>query len=321
MSWIFHQAQWSLQHKVTFDGVNKLIIVSPNVTEINVAIDIYSDWKEWMVQLGNENYLPAIRSTGNDPTGPGQFSGQSFFMINGWRVLIDHSCEFIGALYSDDFPSPFTYPPDTNIVRSTVSSLVTVVSPTVSIDGIAVPTAADNAQATWQYINRTLTASPAYNGPTAIDIRTEIDNNSSMLDAIFTQTDTLETSVSAIQSDLTTIKGYTDTLETSATQIAGYVDTLETSVDAIKAVTDTMPTAANIADAVRAELTPELAHILTLENNPGLTPSQATMLLELYNLAGLDPSKPLLVTKTARTAGTITQSITGDSNSTTVTRV
>jgi hypothetical protein len=48
-----------------------------------------------------------------------------------------------------------------------------------------------------------------------------------------------------------------------------------------------------------------MTHILTLENNPGLTTTQATMLLEMYELLGLDPTKPLVVTKTARTAGTI----------------
>ncbi len=53
----------------------------------------------------------------------------------------------------------------------------------------------------------------------------------------------------------------------------------------------------------------------------GLTPTQSTMLLEMYELLGLDPTKPLLVTKTARTAGSISQTISGDSNSTTVTRI
>lgn len=123
-----------------------------------------------------------------------------------------------------------------------------------------------------------------------------------------------------IDNKLTTVTNATDTLEASATQIAGYVDTLETSVDAIKAVTDTMPTAANIAAQVRVELTAELAHVMALQN--GLTEGQATMLLESYRLLGLDPTRPLVVTKTNRTAGVeISQTITGDANSTTVTRV
>jgi hypothetical protein len=53
----------------------------------------------------------------------------------------------------------------------------------------------------------------------------------------------------------------------------------------------------------------------------GLSPTQETMLLEMYELLGLDPTKPLTVTKTARTAGTISQTIVSDTNSTVVQRV
>lgn len=87
------------------------------------------------------------------------------------------------------------------------------------------------------------------------------------------------------------------------------------SIDAKVQTLTVSPTAAEIADEVRVELTTELAHIMTLENNPGLTPTQATMLLELYNIMGLDPTKPLVVTNTARTAGDVIQTI--DTNTTT----
>ena len=47
-----------------------------------------------------------------------------------------------------------------------------------------------------------------------------------------------------------------------------------------------------------------------------------SMLAEMYKLHGLDAAAPLVVTKTSRTAGSgISQTISGDSNSTTVTRV
>ena len=77
-----------------------------------------------------------------------------------------------------------------------------------------------------------------------------------------------------------------------------------------------------LAAAVRAELAPELTHILTLENNPGLTSTQATMLLEIYNLYGLDPTKPLVVTNTTRSSGdSITQTIQSNDSQTIITRV
>ena len=81
------------------------------------------------------------------------------------------------------------------------------------------------------------------------------------------------------------------------------------------------PTAVEIADRVRVELDPELTHILTLSSNPGLTPTQATMLLEMYELLGLDPTKPLLVTSTSRSAGSVDQSIYTDASQTLVTRI
>jgi hypothetical protein len=77
---------------------------------------------------------------------------------------------------------------------------------------------------------------------------------------------------------------------------------------------------AALADAVRVELTPELTHVMLLEN--GLTASQATVLQEIYSIFGLDVTKPLVVTGNARTAGAgITQQIVTNSNQTVITRV
>ena len=52
------------------------------------------------------------------------------------------------------------------------------------------------------------------------------------------------------------------------------------------------------AEAVREELTPELVHLVSMEN--GLTESQSIMLLELYRVMGLDPTRPLYVDLTSR---------------------
>lgn len=81
-----------------------------------------------------------------------------------------------------------------------------------------------------------------------------------------------------------------------------------------------IPTAVEIAAQVRIELTPELTYLMTLQN--GLTSVQATMLLEIYRLYGLDPTRPLVVTTGDRTAGAeITQSINTAGSTTTVTRL
>lgn len=237
---------WQLYHKVTFDGPNKMIIVNPGVNSINVKTDLYSDWKEWIQLEDYSKYLPALRTTGGDPTGVGSYSGDIYFLINGWRLQVDHSCFIDGVLYSDDYPSPFIQVTGTQIVTNKVSSLVQTVAP--QITGITVPTVQE--------------------------IRTEMDVNSTKLTAIDNKVQTLNAA----------------------------------------------PTVSAIADQVRTELTPELAHLMTL-NNTGLTPTQTTMILEMYELLGLDPTKPLIVTNNSRTAGTISQNIITDANQTTVTRV
>jgi len=82
------------------------------------------------------------------------------------------------------------------------------------------------------------------------------------------------------------------------------------------------PTASENALAVRNELTAELSHLLTLENGQGLTSTQSIMLLELYRIMGLDPTKPLVVTNNSRTIGSeIGQSIDTNQTRTIVTRI
>jgi hypothetical protein len=84
--------------------------------------------------------------------------------------------------------------------------------------------------------------------------------------------------------------------------------------------TDVLEEADAFADAVRTELSTELAHLISLEN--GLTAAQTTMLLEIYRLLGLDPTRPLLVTQTKRTVlPEIDQDLTDTGTQTTVQRV
>lgn len=70
---------------------------------------------------------------------------------------------------------------------------------------------------------------------------------------------------------------------------------------------------------IRLELNTELLHLISLQN--GLTTTQATQLLELYLLMGLDPTKPLVVTTTKRTVDVIIdQDIVDIGTQTTITR-
>lgn len=77
---------WELEHKVAFDGPNKLILVNRGVTDIDVQVDIYSDWKEWVQLRDNAKYLQALRPAGGDELGGGETLGGQFFLLNGWRM-------------------------------------------------------------------------------------------------------------------------------------------------------------------------------------------------------------------------------------------
>lgn len=142
------QEDWLLYHKVVFDGENRLIIVNPGEPLISVKADIYSSWKEWAKLRDNAKFLPAIRTTGGDPVGNDQYSGDIYFTINNWRIFVSTAAEIVGTVYSDDYPNPFVTVPGANIVRNTVSNLTQSqgFSGTIEVDNT------QNAAVIWDYL-------------------------------------------------------------------------------------------------------------------------------------------------------------------------
>lgn len=191
MSWIYFQEDWAFNQKCTFDGAARCIIVGQHVTELDIKIDVYSDWKEWVTIRDNSKFHPAIRTTGGDPVGGGQYTGDVFFLINGWKLLFDpRLVKVAGVLFSDDFDTAYwDYDKVTPVYPARVSSIVN----TISVGGSGA-----SAAELWNYVNRTLSSAPAFNGPSAIEIRQEIDSNSSKLTIIANQTDSVEASLSSI---------------------------------------------------------------------------------------------------------------------------
>ena len=125
-----HEPLWSLGHKVTFDGPNKLIRVNNGVTALNVQRDIYSAWKEWWIYLSdNPKWEAAMRSTGGDPL-PGILDlGATFFLTNGWRIKPwkgFYTLTITGNIYTEEGESPTVDPdfPSGATIIYTVSNLV-----------------------------------------------------------------------------------------------------------------------------------------------------------------------------------------------------
>jgi len=123
--------------QVTFDGPNKLIIVDNSVTSLDAKVDLYSDWKEWVVTAGSDNakFLPAFRTTGGDELPGGQYVSGYYFLTNGWRIRPyegDHGLTVAGNLFVDGGGNPFVptlgdYTVLVNL-QTSANSLTTVIS-------------------------------------------------------------------------------------------------------------------------------------------------------------------------------------------------
>lgn len=116
--------------KVTFDGVAKLISIEDGITTIDVKSDLYSAWKDWVLE-GNANFPPAFSTVGGDPLGGGRQAGTYFFLnnIGGWRIKpqeASHALTIIGNAYALDPDREMFKPTDgayTVSIRLETSSL------------------------------------------------------------------------------------------------------------------------------------------------------------------------------------------------------
>lgn len=147
--WGAWSPDWALGNKVDFDGASKLIYVHPEVTTLDIRQDIYSGWVDWVLLRDNAKFLPAIRYTGFDPIGGGQYTGDTYFLINGWKLVVDlRKVRVTGILYSDNYDTAYYTDQLVAQYPATVSALVnTVVIQTPAT--IVPPTATEVADAVW----------------------------------------------------------------------------------------------------------------------------------------------------------------------------
>lgn len=103
---------------VTFNGITRQIIVDdPADVSLDVQDDIYSRWKDWVLDADNAKYAPALRAVGGDPTVAGQTAPIFYFTQNLWTVYINNGVIVDVALnlYSDDFSSAFVVAPGSGV--------------------------------------------------------------------------------------------------------------------------------------------------------------------------------------------------------------
>jgi hypothetical protein len=126
-----------------FDGVGRKIIVAPGVTSISMP-DMYSRWADWAVVDDNFKWAPALRYSGYDPI-PGGFTGATFFVTNGWRVVYDPNTVAVsGVLYSDQDATAYWSPAGNPIYPATVAA---VVNTSTSVQNVVTGTTAEIAAA------------------------------------------------------------------------------------------------------------------------------------------------------------------------------
>lgn len=133
----------------TFDGINKLIILSTGTTDVDLR-DLYSRYKDWVLLGNNAQYLLALSYIGADPIPGGQL-GTTFFLENGWKIRPfegDHTLVITGNLYSRDGSDTVinTIGPYNVRVISVISTLVE----TVVTGGGSGPNTQDIRDAVWE---------------------------------------------------------------------------------------------------------------------------------------------------------------------------
>lgn len=119
--------------KVTFNGLDRIIIVNYGVENLNVQDDIYSEWKRFLLSPENKKFKQAMRVVGGDPI-PNRNLGSTFFLMNGWKIRPfegDHRLVITGNIYATD---------GSDIIMDTIGNHKVRVMMTVSniIDKVAI---------------------------------------------------------------------------------------------------------------------------------------------------------------------------------------
>jgi len=128
------------QQKVTFDGINKLILINNGEIDIDFRVDVYSAWKEWIKDPHhiNSKFEEAITVVGGDPLPGNKVLGSTFFITNGWRMRTwegTHALTVTGNIFTSEGDPIFvpTIDPWNITINLNTSTLVEALIPETSI--------------------------------------------------------------------------------------------------------------------------------------------------------------------------------------------
>lgn len=301
---------WELYHKVTFDGVNKIIYINPGETDINVQTDLYSDWKEWLRLEDYMKYVKAFDVVGGEPTVGTERLDATFFLINGWKIQPypgSYTLNIKGNLFDVDgenttLPADKIENLDNNILINTNTSVIvrqvreTVTQSIFNGDEIVSASLFGAQEAALYDIQGTV-----YNiSGSIIEIQNLLQQplTASLTAEYQTQLNNIET---LAQSQSIELQLLSSTNVTQSQQLNSLISTNTQQSSQLSSLVST-----NASQSAQIQL---------LENK----------ILEIWELHGLDVTKPLTVTQLARTFGAVSQSIvttgTGSLQRTIITRV
>lgn len=303
---------WNLYNKVTFDGVNRLILINEGETTIDMQIDVYSAWKEWALLEQNLKFLPPFSIVGGEPTVGDERLDVTYFLINGWRFK----------------PSPGSYD-------------LTIIGNVYDVDGgdIKVPANVDRVGDTIIPNNITITTNRS-NIVRVINTETNsggsgsIGNDTIVSASLFgVQEDSLyniEGRVVSIESILS--NPITASLEpTQSAQLTSIQETVVSSSVDIQMLLDmnysqslqiSQLLSANISQSL--QLSQQESQLEFISSSVSSSAGNDDRIREIWELHGLDENKPLTVNQTSRTFGDVDQTITttgtGSNQETTIIR-
>lgn len=146
---------WELNHKVVFDGVERLIYVNEGETLLDVKSDLYSAWKQWIQQEDYMKYYAPFDTVGGEPIVGGQSLDTTFFLINNWKIKPypgSYTLDIIGNLFEVDGGSikvdadVVTNVPNNIAINLNTSVIVRQISTSGSAGGIVTASLVDPQQ-------------------------------------------------------------------------------------------------------------------------------------------------------------------------------
>jgi hypothetical protein len=252
--------------KVTFDGPNKIIWVNTGETVIDVQIDLYSNWKEWVEYRDNSQYPKTFNSVGGDETPTGEVGG-TYFLENDWKIKPwagNYVLQVAGNMYARDGSDPFVGAEGTTY-KVTILQTVSNIVDTVATGGGGVGEGIKNTEAEIHAWLESYLGKEGWKGLTPTQENTIISTNLGVQD---------------IQTDVTNIKSTVNSLPSLLDIEGSAVLAKKSDISVVEAICNTLP----VLTEIREELINVQFGGLEIVNNQLTLKDKAGITIAIFDL-------------------------------------